>query len=136
MKKIFNNNRLIAIAFFTVFSVAISPAVTANDKNPVVPVELKFAGFINDQPLFQLNFSGDVLQNEFTISITDENGISLYRENIKGENFSKKFLLNTDEIGDNTLRFEVFSNKTKQSVAYKVNRNTRFVQDVVISEVK
>lgn len=136
MKKIFNNNRLIAIAFFTVFSVAMSPAATATDKNPIVPVELKFAGFIKDQPLFQLNFSGNVLQNEFTISITDENGISLYRENIKGENFSKKFLLNTDEIGDNTLRFEIFSNKTKQSVAFEVNRNTRFVQDVVISEVK
>lgn len=133
---IFNNNRLIAIAFFTVFSLAMAPAVIAGEKNPAVPVEMKFAGLIKNQPMFQLNFTGNPLQNEFTIIITDEYGNSIYRENIKGENFTKKFLLNTDEIGDNTLLFEIFSNKTKQSVTYKVNRNTRLVQDVKINVVK
>lgn len=108
----------------------------AGEKNPVVPVELKFAGLVNQQPLFQLIFSGSPLQDEFTISVTDEYGYSLYKENIKGESFTKKFLLNTDEIGDNTLRFEIYCNKTKKSVAYEVNRNTRFVQEMVIKEVK
>ena len=136
MKKIFSNNRLVAIAFITLFSLSMSPAVMANDKKPTVPVELKFAGLIKGQPLFQLNFSGNPQQDEFTIIINDEYGNSLYRENIKGEIFSKKFLLNTDEIGDNTLRFEIFCKKTKQSVTYEVNRNTRFVEEMVISEVK
>lgn len=136
MKKIFNNNRLIAIAFFTVFSMAVSPAVHAGGKNPPVPVEMKFAGFINNQPLFQLNFSGNAQQDEFTITINDDYGNSLYRENIKGENFMMKFLLNTDEIEDDTLLFNVYSKKTKQSVTYAVNRNSRFVEDVAISKVK
>ena len=82
----------------------------AGEKNPTVPIEMKFAGMIKNQPMFQLNFAGNSLQDEFTISITDEYGNSLYRENIKGENFTKKFLLNTDEIADNTLRFEIFCN--------------------------
>ncbi len=136
MKKIFSNNRLIAIAFFTVFSVAASPAVMAGEKNPAVPVEMKFAGMIKNQPMFQLNFAGNSLQDEFTISITDEYGNSLYRENIKGENFTKKFLLNTDEIADNTLRFEIFCNKTKKSVTYEVNIHSRFVQDMTLNEIK
>ena len=136
MKKIFNNNRLIAIAFFTIFSVAIAPAAMAGEKNPVVPVEMKFTGLIKNQPVFQLNFTGNSEQNEFTIIISDEYGNSLYSENIKGENFTKKFLLNTDEIGDNTLLFKILSNKTKQSVTYEVNRNTRLVQDVEINVVK
>lgn len=136
MKKIFSNNRLIAIAFFTVFSVAASPAVIAGEKNPEVPVEMKFAGMIKNQPMFQLNFFGNALQDEFTISISDEYGNSLYRENIKGENFTKKFLLNTDEIADNTLRFEIFCNKTKKSVTYEVNIYSRFVQEMTLNEVK
>ena len=135
MKKILSNNRLIAFAFFTVFTVAISPAAMAGEKNPVVPVELKFAGLIKNQPVFQLNFSGNPEQDEFTIIITDEYGNSLYSENIKGENFTKKFLLNTDEIGDNNLRFEILSNKTKKSVVYEINRNTRIVQEMIIKEV-
>ncbi|MBK7562752.1 MAG: hypothetical protein IPI68_14955 [Chitinophagaceae bacterium] len=85
-------------------------------KNPSVPVEMKFAGLLNNQPMFQLSFYGNAQQDEFTISIRDENGNSLYRENIKGENFTKKFLLNTDEIGDDTLLFEILSKKpVKQS---------------------
>ncbi len=136
MKKIFNNNRLIAIAFFTVFSMAASPAVHAGEKNPSVPVEMKFAGFINNQPMFLLNFSGNAQQDEFTITINDDYGNSLYKENIKGENFIMKFLLNTDEIEDDTLLFNVYSKKTKQSVTYAVNRNSRFVEDVAISKVK
>ncbi|MDZ4795050.1 MAG: hypothetical protein SGI83_12285 [Bacteroidota bacterium] len=136
MKKILNNNRLIAIAFFTVFSLAMSPSVMASGIKPAVPVELKFAGLVNEQPVFQLVFAGSPEQDDFTVIIKDEFGYTLYKENIKGENFTKKFLLNTDEIGDNNVRFEIYCNKTKKSVAYDVNRNTRMVQEMVIAEVK
>jgi hypothetical protein len=136
MKKILSNNRLIAIAFFTVFSIAAAPAAMAHDKNPAVPVELIFLGHVKNQPMFQLSFTGDATQNDFTILITDEYGNSLYRENIKAENFTKKFLLNTDEIGDETLHFTIYCKNTKKSVEYAVNRNTRQVSDVVVSEVK
>jgi hypothetical protein len=137
MKKIFSNNRLIAIAFFTVFTTGISSAALAtNDPKPAVPVELTFAGYIRNQPLFQLNFTGNAQQDEFVITISDEYGIALYKENIKGQVFTKKFLLNTDEIGENTLRFEVYCKKTNNSVVYEVNRNSRTIQDVNINEVR
>jgi hypothetical protein len=136
MKKIINNNRLIAIAFFTVFTIAAAPSAMAHEKNPAVPVELTFLGHIKNQPMFQLSFTGDASQNDFTILITDEYGNSLYRENIKAENFSKKFLLNTEELGDETLHFTIFCKNTKTSVEYAVNRNTRTVNEVVVSEVK
>lgn len=136
MKKIFRNNRLIAIAFFTAFSVASSAAAPVKNSNYFIPVELKFVGTIKNQPLFELRFAGNPDNDEFTIVIRDEFGNSLYRENIKGENFTKKFLLNTDEIGDDTLQFEIMSKKSKKSVVYEVNRNTRFVDEVVINELK
>ena len=136
MKKILSNNRLIAFAFFTVFSLGISSVVKANDKNNGVPVELKCTGIIDNQLIFQLVFSGDKDQNEFTVFIRDENGNSIYRENIKGENFSKKFLFYTDELEDNTLTFEIMSNKTRKSVIYHVNRSGRFIQEISIIEQK
>jgi hypothetical protein len=135
MKKIFNNNRLIAIALLTVFSVAAAPAMAA-EKNPVVPVEFSYIGNVANQPMFQLSFAGNATQNDFTIIITDEYGNSLYRENIKAMNFTKKFLLNTEELGDETLYFTIFCKNTKSSVEYKVNRNTRQVREVLVSEVK
>jgi hypothetical protein len=136
MKKIFSNNRLIAIAFFTVFSVASAPVVLANHSNNAIPVELKFIKYIKDQPLFQLSFSGDAENDEFTIIIRDEYSNTLYRENIKGENFTKSFLLNTDEIGDDSLQFEIISKKSKKSVVYEINCNTRFAEEVAVNELK
>jgi len=136
MNKIFRNNRLIAIAFFTVFSVAgVTASARANNNSNVVPVELKFLGNINNQQMFQLNFAGNADENEFIINIRDEDGNSLYSENIKGENFYKKFLLNTEEIGNGKLRFEVTSKKTNQTVVFEVKRQAHYVQEMVVNKV-
>ncbi len=137
MKRIFRNNRIIVVAFFTVFSMVAAPAaVMANDSSTVVPVQLKYIGQMNNQPLFQLSFAGNEKENEFTIIIKDEGGNTLYRENIKGEVFYKKFLVNRDEIGDSFLRFEVISKKTNKSAVFEVNSEARYVEDMVVNKIK
>ena len=136
MEKVFRNNRLIAFAFFTAFSIANVPAAKANDNGNSIPVEMKFMGYIKNQLLFKLNFAGNDQHNDFIIIIRDENGTTLYRENIKGEIFSKSFLLNSEELGDSALQFEVVSKRTKTSVVYEVNRNTRIEEELVVAEVK
>ena len=135
MKKIIRNNRIIAIALMTIFSVAVSPAVMANN-NPIIPVSLTYAGKVNNQPSFMLRVNGNAEHNEFLITIHDVVGNLLYSENIKAENFTKKFILNTDEIGDDQLRFEITSRKTKQTVTYEINRSSRIVEEMAVNEVK
>lgn len=135
MRKIFSKNRLIAIAFFTVFS-ATAVSVSDNDtSNLAMPVELKLIGSIYDQPLFQLSYAGTTVQDDFTIIIRDEDGNSLYRKNIKGERVTKKILLNKDEAGDEKLRFEITSKKNSKTVVYVVNHNARQVEKLVISKI-
>jgi hypothetical protein len=135
MKKILNNSRLIAIAFFTVFTAAAVPAALANNGKDL-PVELKFIGSINNQAMFQLKISGNIPHDDYALIIRDEFGNLIYRENIKAENFSKKFLFDTEELGDDTLLFEVFCRKTNKSVVYKINRQYRFTEEVLVSELK
>ena len=136
MNKIFRNNRLIAIAFFTVFSVASAPAALANNNNYALPVELKFLGNLNNPQIFQLSFSGNAEENDVIINIKDEAGNLLYRENIKGETFYKKFLLNNDEIANGPLRLEVTSKKTNKSVVFEIKQQTHLVEEVVVNKVK
>jgi hypothetical protein len=115
---------------------ATGSSAIANDSTRAVPVELKYIGNVNDQPLIQLTFAGNAEENEFVVVIRDEQGNSLYRELIKGENFYKKFLINTDEIADNTLRFEVISKKSNKSVVYDVSRELSYQNQVAINKVK
>ena len=74
--------------------------------------------------MFQLCFAGDSQNDEFTIIIRDELNRVLYQQKTVGQFFIKNFLLNTPEIGDATLKFEILSNRKNGSIVYKINRNT------------
>jgi hypothetical protein len=125
MKKIFRNNRILLIAFLIIFSGDVSAASPVTNPGNDVPVSLSYAGNLKDQPIFLLSIHGSKDQDDFTIAIKDEIGNNLYSEKIKAERISKKFLLNTDEIGDETLRFVITSNRTGKTVSYEVNQYTR-----------
>jgi len=99
-----------------------APTLQAAPIDSLIPVELKMSGKINNQPLVQLNFSAAKNDNEFTITISDEAGLVLYASNVKGESFSRSFLLNTDELGAQNVNFEITSRKTGRSVNYKVSQ--------------
>lgn len=135
MKKIFNNSKLIAIAFFTVFTTAAAPTAFANSGKEL-PIELKFIGNINNKTIFQLVVAGNNLNTEYILTIRDPFGNSIYRENIKADNFFKKFLFDSDELGDDVLEFEVYCRKNDKSVRYKINRLTYVTEEFIIRETK
>jgi hypothetical protein len=135
MKTVFNY-RNIAIALFTVLTVAIAPATHAtDDKNNTATVELKFIGNFRNNPVFELNITNPGTENEFVINIRDEFGNSLYREALSSNTISKKFLLNAEEIGDDKVRFEITSRKTNKTIVYEINQSTRIVDEVSVTKV-
>jgi hypothetical protein len=120
-----HTKRISLIALFTLLSFSYAAAFSINDSITPLPVELKYAGHYNSQPLLQLNVTGSSLENEFSISITDETGFVLYSVVVKGEKISKQFLLNKEDLGDAVLNFEISSRKTGKSVVYKVTPQAR-----------
>ena len=118
------------IALFTLLSIAQASAINSNDSVKTLPVELKYAGMFKDQPLLQLDFSGSKEENEFSISITDESGYTFYSGIVKGEKFSKQFLLDMDNLGDATIRFEITGRKSGKTVAYEVSRQTNISEQM------
>jgi hypothetical protein len=126
MKQIKN---IIAIAIFSV--IGFTPVIAADTtlSNPTFPVELKYAGTFKNQPLIQLNFAGSTEDKIFNIVITDETGVVLYNADVKGDVFSKQFLLNTDDLGDAVLKFEISGRKSGKSVSYRVNRQKQEVTE-------
>ena len=132
MKKTMNT-RILAIALASIFTVSLSTTALANDDKKVIPVDLKFIGNIQSQPVFQLTFNSPD-ENEFSIIVRDEFNTVLYRDYVKG-NVTKKFLLNTEELGSTGIVFEITGNKTHKKVVYEVNKQSRFVEDVVVNKV-
>lgn len=113
---------IIAIAIFSVLGFTQATAGDTASGNSTLPVELKYAGIYKNQPLILLNFTGSTEDNVFSISITDEYGIELYNADVKGNVFTKQFLLNTDDLGDAVLKFEITGKKSGKKAVYQVSR--------------
>jgi hypothetical protein len=135
MKTQMNKFRIAAIALVAVFTVALSTPVLAEDgKNPV-QTELKFIGEIKNQPVFELTFNTED-ESEFIVVIRDEFKNVLHRETVKTGTASKKYLI-TSELADlDILQFEVTGKKTDKTVVFQINKNSRFIQDMVVNKVK
>ena len=98
-------------------------------------IELKFIGHYENQPVFQLNLN-NTEEDEFSITFRDDYGNVLYSGKVKGSNISKKFMLNTEEIGDNVLSVEVKAKKNDKAEIYQINRNRSYVEETVVNKVK
>lgn len=127
------NRIIIAITLFSamLFTQAnAADTATANGIN-TLPVELKYAGSYKNQPLIQLNFSGTKEENAFRISVTDQSGIVLYSADVQGEkDFSKQFLLNTDDLGDAVLTFVITGKRSGKTVSYQVSRQKQITEQM------
>ncbi|WEK35980.1 MAG: hypothetical protein P0Y53_00580 [Candidatus Pseudobacter hemicellulosilyticus] len=139
MKKVMNQSTAIAIALFVILTIAFAVPVLANEgknedkKNP--GVELKFIGNYENQPVFQLNLVSAV-EDEFTIVLRDKDGNVLYADKVKGTNITKKFLLSTEELGDNLVTVEVKSKKNQKPEVYTINRKQNLVEETLVTKLK
>lgn len=120
----------IALLFMSGFSQLHATDTAVNSGK--LPVELKYAGNFKNQPLIQLFFSGNKNENIFSITITDQSGVVLYSNEVKGETFSKQFLLNTDDLGDAVLRFEITGKKSGKKALYQISRQRKISEQMDI----
>lgn len=138
MKKIFMNNRVIAIALLTMFTAAFAGSANATEKKPALPAEVKFIGKIQNNPVFELKVPGTGEQEEYIISVRDENGNVLHIESVKAAGFTKKFMINMEENNDEpnySLQFTISTKSSKKTAQYTVNSNTRNVEEVVVTRL-
>lgn len=135
MKKVMSNYRTVMAALVMIFTLTIAETASATEKNDN-PVELKYIGKLQNQPLFELNINGEK-GAEYLIRITDEHNSVIYTERVKlkGEKVVKKFQLNQDDLGNTDLTFEVINRETNKVTSYKVSNSTRMVQDIEIAKL-
>ena len=122
------------IALFLAFSFIATVALANDEKKDPPSAELKYLGNLKDQPVFQLDLNS-AEEKEFTILVRDQFGEILYIERVKAKIFTRKFQLDTENLGDAVLQVEVRSGKNNKPEIFTINRNTRFVDETSISKL-
>jgi len=136
MKKVMNKNKAIIIAFAAVFSMALTIPLNAMDKNTVPGVEIKYLGFQESNPVFELNISKAGTEN-FVITIRDASGTVLFSEKLTGKSISRKYRIDTeDEIEKGGLRFEVKSVSNNKTEVYIAGVSENITRVMAINKIQ
>jgi hypothetical protein len=112
MKKILVSSAILLSAILT------STTVTAGDKTPAA--EINAAGFINKQPVYQLRLKNNTAASYFIV-VKDEFGVVLHEESVSGVNITRHYQLNTLELGNTQVVFEVFTSNGVLAGTFKVS---------------
>src|SRR4051812_32482322 len=134
MKKAMRNFGIALIALTLGFSTIIFANDGDKDKTNHTS-ELKFIGNLENQPVFQLDLS-NTEDDEITVTFRDDAGNVIYVNTFKGANISKKFLLKSEEFGDNALNVSVRSKKNSSTEVYTINRNHTYVEETTVNKLK
>ncbi|WP_127132757.1 hypothetical protein [Pseudoflavitalea rhizosphaerae] len=104
-------------------------------KNNTNNIEVKHIGNYENQPIFQLSLTSEEA-DEFIITLRDSDGNVLYSDKEKGTSITRKFLLTTQEIGDNIVTIEVKSKKSPKAEVYTINRKQNLIEEMFVTKIK
>ena len=137
MKKVMSKNKAIIFGLMAIISTSFSNPVSAMDKKSDPPgVEIRYLGFVNKNPVFEITTS-NVQADNFFITIRDEAGTVLFSEKLSGKQLSRRYRIDTEEeIADGGLRFEVRSVKSKKTEVYIVGVSENITREMAVTKIK
>ena len=136
MKTKMNAVKIITVALIAIFAVGSSNTALAA-KNPNEPMELKYMGKTQNQPVFQLNLNNPNA-SEYFISIKDETGKVLYSETVKGANVSRQYRLDINEDDMISPDFGItvqVTTATHQTEVFHVKSTTHVVENYEVAKL-
>ena len=136
MKNVMNRNKAALIGLMAIVGTVLTNPVSANTKTDPPGVEVKYIGFLQSNPVFEITFR-NAETDVYLITIRDEAGDILFSEKLKGKNISRKYRIDTEEeIEEGGLRFEVRSANTKKTVVYSVGVVSTVKRDLAVNKVE
>lgn len=137
MKTKMNAAKMITIALLALGTVGSSTTALAA-KTPNEPIELKYIGKTENQPVFQLNLNNPE-PSEYIISIKDEDGKVLYSEKVNGENVKRTYRLDINELDISSPEFgitvEVTTAKTHKTEVFHVKSTAHVVENFEVAKL-
>ena len=137
MKKVMSKNKAVIIALLAIISVSFSnPVLATGKKNDLPGVEVKYLGFQNKNPVFEIIMNNSK-NDYFIVTIRDESGTVLFSEKISGLKLTRRYRIDTEEeITEGSLRFEVRSLTNKKTDVYLVGVSENTTRKMSLNKIQ
>jgi len=123
-----------SMAFILVAGLSTAVQAQENSKPVTGPVEIKYLGISDGQPVFQVEFE-NAKEESVNITIRDQDGSILYVERFKDKKFSKKFKFERPDFDQVKLKFTLSGENGVQSEVFGITSSSRTIQDVVVTKL-
>ena len=133
MKTTFKHSAFLMALFAALSFATVTKANDEKNQDIKAPVEFKYLGKMDNQPVFQLKLNSSQL-DEYVVKFRDNYGYVFYSAVAKN-NTSQKFVLNVDELEGNTIVVQVTSKKTKKSETFTIQTNQRVIDETVVAKL-
>ncbi len=133
MKTTFKHSAFVMALFAALSFASVTKANDGKTQDGTTPVEFKYVGKVENQPVFQLKLNSAEL-DEYVVRFRDNYGYVFYSAVAKN-NTSQRFVVNVDELEGNTIVVEVTSKKTKKSETFTIQRNQRMIDETIVAKV-
>ena len=132
-----SKNKAIIIALMAIISTSFSnPVLATGKKNDPIGVEIKYLGFRDNNPVFEI-IMNNTKNDNFIITIRDESGTVLFSEKLSGTNLSRKYRIDTEEeITEGGLRFEVRSLTNKKTDVYIAGVSENTTREMAVNKIQ
>jgi len=128
------NFRTAAMALVTILTVGFTNSTYA--AGPGEPGDLTFVGHSkNNLPVFQLSLKNSDAA-EYQVVVKDGEKKILLSEKLKGENISRRYKLDVEDVSLAAgTTFEVTNKSTKETIVYEVKSTRTVVEDILVSKI-
>ena len=137
MKQANNKTGNIAMALFALCTMGLSVPTFAGIKTGN-PIELKFIGIKDSQPIFQLRLNNSE-NGLYLISIKDASQNVLFSEKVKGIDIVRTYRMDIDSDDSESpsfgLKFEVTNLDTHVTQEYKVSSETHVTNNIIVAKL-
>ncbi len=138
MKKLISNVASVNFALLLSLFLLVSFNASANnggDKPAKANVELRYIGHIDNNPVIEITFNNSK-ETVYSLIFKDDKGTILYSDKVRLAKGSKKYALNADELGYNTLSIEVKNRSNNIGEVFTVNRSRSVIEETLVAKVK
>ena len=123
---------IISLGFTSLVLIGLANTASARTLDTTPAPAIKYVGSLDGQPLFKVELNNENAKVQY-LTIKDDQGVVLYSEKIRSKQFSKTFRFESLDRDNVKLSFIVETDKGTQSQEFKVNTNTRVLNDVVVT---
>ena len=122
-------NQFLKLALSGIIAAGSLTSAQAQNATTSPTPQIKYIGTMGEKLVFQVAYDNQS-QDGFSVEIKDEQGYQFYFDKFRDKTFKKRYVIDKDELGNNTISFTVATKATVEQQTFNVNASFRVVEEV------